>query len=174
MQKMEQNPSRRIKIEKVTLNIGAGAPGPKLEKAKALLIMLTDSKPCETKTKKRIPGWGLRPGLPIGCKVTLRRKRAEEMLAKLLQAVDNKLSPRQFDNFGNLAFGIKEYLEIPDIAYNPDIGIMGLEAAVTFCRQGYRIKKRKIKHARIPKCHLITKEEAINFIKEKYGAKVGE
>ncbi len=161
-------------MEKITLNIGTGTAGPNLEKAKALLQLLTNAKPAETKTKKRIPGWGLRPGLAIGCKVTVRRKKAEELLKKLLLAIDNKIPISRFDRFGNLAFGIREYLDIPSIEYKPEIGIIGLEVAATFCRDGYRIKNRKIKHAKIPPRHSITKEEAIEFMKKNYGVSIEE
>ncbi len=165
---------RSILIEKVTLNIGVGKPGPELEKAMKLLEMITGSKPIQTKAKKRIPNWEIRPGLPIGCKVTLRRKKAEEMLSKLLDAIDKKLKVSNFDNEGNVAFGIREYFDIPGVKYNAEIGMMGLEAAVTFKRPGYRIKVRKIKRKKIPKKHRITKEETMKFLKEKFGVQILE
>ena len=68
------NPSRDIKISKVTLNIGAGKDQTKLDKGIKLFKSITNVSPVKTITSKRIPGWGLRPGLPIGCKVTLRKK----------------------------------------------------------------------------------------------------
>lgn len=64
------NPMRNIRIEKVTLNIGAGKDQNKLDKARLLLKAITGIEPVKTVTQKRIPGWGLRPGLPIGCKIT--------------------------------------------------------------------------------------------------------
>ena len=45
----------------------------------------------------------------------------------LIEAKDNILINKQFDEFGNLAFGIHEYIDIPGIEYDPKIGIMGLE-----------------------------------------------
>src|SRR3989344_1673269 len=104
------NRMREIGIEKVSLNIGTGGPGEKLEKALKLLEKITGSKPVQTKTKLRIPTWGVRPGLVIGCKVTLRGKKAEELLGRLLKGVGNKLNKASFDNEGNVAFGIHEYL----------------------------------------------------------------
>ena len=163
-----------IQIEKVTLNIGAGKPGVELEKATTLLNELTGKKPVETKTQKRIPGWSLRPGLSIGAKVTLRGKDAEEMLKRLLEAVDLILPPKRFDNEGNFSFGIREYIDIPGTKYNLDIGIIGLEVAVTLKRPGLRIKKRALRKRKLPRRHRISKEDAINYIKEKFNVDFGE
>ena len=167
------NAMKQIRIEKVTLNLGTGEPGAKLEKAKKLLVMITGRTPIENKTNKRIPGWGLRPGLSIGTKVTIRGEEAKELLGKLLKAAENKLDSRSFDNNGNVSFGIKEYIDIPGIKYNMDIGIIGLSVAVTLGRPGTRIKIRSIKKKTIPLRHRIKKEEAIEFIKQTYGATVG-
>lgn len=167
------NAMKQIRIEKITLNIGTGEPGPKLEKAKKLLNMITGRTPIENKTNKRIPGWGLRPGLSIGTKVTLRGDEAKELLGRLLKAAENKLELRSFDNNGNVSFGVKEYIDIPGVKYNMDIGIIGLSVAVTLGRPGSRIKIRSIKKKNIPLRHRIKKEEAIEFIRQAYGTKVG-
>ena len=166
------NPSRNIKINKVTLNIGAGKDQAKLEKGIILLKSITNVSPIKTVTSKRIPGWGLRPGLPIGCKVTLRRKNAIEVLKRLIQAKDNNLRESQFDDNGNIAFGIEEYIDIPGVKYDPEIGIMGLEACVTLERNGFRIKRRKISKKKIPKKDTITKQEAIDFMKKEFNIKL--
>ena len=77
---MKAHPLRNIKIEKVTLNIGAGKNTSLLDKGLKLLKTLTGANPVKTITQKRIPAWGLRPGLPIGVKVTLRKDAAGELL----------------------------------------------------------------------------------------------
>ncbi|MEM5872754.1 MAG: 50S ribosomal protein L5, partial [Candidatus Aenigmatarchaeota archaeon] len=97
-----ENVMRRIEIDKVTINIGVGKPGEPLEKAEKLLMkMFPNRKPVRTKAKKRIEAWGIRPGLEIGLKLTLRKKEAEEALRWLLKAVNNTLKESQFDEFGN-------------------------------------------------------------------------
>jgi len=166
------NKMKQIRIEKLTLNIGVGAPGEKLDKAVKLLQTIADQKPVQTKTKKRIPTWKLRPGLQIATKVTLRRKEAQELLIRLLKAKNNKLKESKFDNQGNVSFGIPEYLDISGVEYDMSIGIIGLEAAITLTRPGFRIKKRRIHTKKLPKKHKITKKEAIEFMKAKFNIKI--
>ena len=165
---------KEIKIEKVTLNIGAGKDQARLEKGLQLLNAIGKATPIKTTTNKRIQEWGLRPGLPIGCKLTLRKDKALKLLPNLLEAVDNKLQESQFDNNGNIAFGIKEYIEIPGIKYDPKIGIMGLQVCVTLERPGFRIKRRRIMTRKIPPRHRISRQEAIDFMSKSFKVKLGE
>jgi large subunit ribosomal protein L5 len=168
------NKMKEIRIEKITLNIGVGEAGDKLEKASLLLKTLANAKPTLTSSSKRIPTWGVRPGLTIGTKVTLRGKAAEDLLKRLLVAKDNRLNPKNFDIQGNLSFGLPEYLEIPEIEYIPEVGIIGLEVSITLERPGFRVKKRKYQRKKLPKCHKITKEDAMAFIKQKYDTNITE
>jgi large subunit ribosomal protein L5 len=166
------NVMRKLKIEKVTLNVGAGKDTTKLDKGMILLKDLTGITPVKTITTKRIPAWNLRPGLPIGCKLTLRGKKAEEVVKRVLEGKNGVLKERQFDETGNVAFGIHEYIDIQSLKYNPEIGIMGFEICITFERAGYRVKKRRVKQAKLGKDHITTKAEAIEFMKEKFGIQV--
>lgn len=165
---------KNIRVEKITLNIGAGKDTSKLERGITLLSTITSATPIKTITNTRIQEWGLRPGLPIGCKLTLRKDRALRILPRLLEAVDNKLPERQFDNNGNIAFGIPEYIEIPGVKYDPKIGIMGLEVCITLERPGYRIKRRRILPRKIPAKHRISKQDAIDFMNKNFKVTVGE
>jgi len=165
---------KRIRIEKVTLNIGSGADQAKLEKSIQLLKNITSLNPVKTFTKKRIPEWGIRPGLPIGCKLTLRKESAREILVRLLAAVDNSLKTMQFDEQGNIAFGIPEYIDIPNVKYDPKIGIIGLQVCVTLERPGYRIKRRRVASRRLSHKHIIKREEAIDFMKNNFNVKIVE
>jgi len=162
------NPMKEIKIEKLTLNIGIGKPGDELERSAALLKRIANQKAVLTKTMKRIPTWSLRPNLPIATKVTLRKKHAEELLKRLLNAVHHRIPESKFDKNGNFSFGIPEYIDIEGVEYDPKIGIIGLEAAVTLERAGFRVKKRRIKRSKIRLSHKITKQEAIAFMKSKF------
>ncbi|MGB9748253.1 MAG: 50S ribosomal protein L5 [Candidatus Woesearchaeota archaeon] len=164
---------REIMIEKVTLNIGTGKNPEKLDKAILLLQRITNAKPIKTITNKRIPSWNLRPGLPVGCVVTVRKKNAEILLKRLLEGVENSLSKKQIGN-GTFSFGIKEYIDIEGMKYDPEIKVMGLEASVALERRGFRIKRRRLKQRRIGKKHLITKEETIKFLQEKFKTRIRE
>lgn len=168
------NPMRSVRIEKLTLNIGAGKDAALLAKGEKLITQLTGVKPIKTKTQKRIPGWGLRPGLPIGIKLTLRGKKAEELIPKFLTAKENKLHKTNFDQAGNVSFGIPEYIDIEGAKYDPTIGIIGLQACITFTRAGYHIKKRRIKTTKVGKRHRITPQDAKSFMEEKFKTKIEE
>ena len=95
MKDKNQNPLRKIRIEKITLNVGAGKNEDLLKKGLVLLQKLSPVKPVKTTTQKRIPGWGLRPGLAIGCKVTIR-ENTEDLLKRLVTAKDNILKEKSF------------------------------------------------------------------------------
>ncbi len=163
------NKSTQIKVAKITLNIGAGKSVDRLEKGLKLFQMLTGMQPTRTTAKKRIAGWGIRPGLPIGCKVTVRGAKAHELLKKFLGALDNNLQEKQFDDEGNISFGVKEYIDIPDVEYDPEIGVMGFQVCATLERDGFRIKKRRLQKKKVGTKHRVKKEQAIEFMKENFG-----
>jgi len=165
---------RKIRIEKLTLNVGAGKDVNKLEKGIKLIKRITGFDPVKTFTQKRIPAWGLRPGLPIGCKLTLRKGKAAELLPRLLDAKEHVLKPRQFDERGNVSFGIPEYIDISGIKYDPEIGIMGLEVCVTLARPGFRIRRRRKMVKKIPKHHQISRQDAMTFMSENFAVKIEE
>jgi large subunit ribosomal protein L5 len=167
----QENPMRKISVEKLTLNIGAGKDQAKLEKAEKLLKQITGIAPVRTKTDKRIASWGLRPGLPIGCKLTLRNQQALDMIPRLLTALDMKLNDSNFDDNGNVSFGIKEYIDIKDAKYDPEIGIIGLQATVTLKRPGFRVKQRKLLNKSIPIRHRIPRKDSMDFMKQTFGVK---
>lgn len=168
----KQNPMRNLKIEKLTLNIGAGKDQAKLDKGMKLLKNITGVQPLKNVTQKRIQAWGLRPGLPVGTKITLRGEKARELLDRLLQAKEKKLKATNFDEEGNVAFGIHEYIDVPGIKYDPEIGITGFQACVTLERPGYKLKKRRLRHMPIPKRHRITKQDAIEFMQKEFNLKL--
>lgn len=164
---------REIRIEKVTLNMGCGDNKDKIEKAAKLLEMLTERKPVITNSKRRST-FGVPKGKPIGVMLTLRGKKAEDFLRKAFYAVDNKLKSSQFDNEGNFSLGVKEYIDIQGVKYSHQVGMMGLDVAVALDRPGFSIKKRKIQKRKIPKNHRINKEEAMVWVKNKFGVGIVE
>jgi len=168
----QDNPMRNIKVQKLTLNIGTGKDQVVLEKAQKLLNAISGVTSVRTITQKRIAAWGLRPGLPIGVKVTLRKQKALTLIPKLLYAKDNKLADNNFDDNGNVSFGIKEYIDIKDVRYDPEIGSMGLQCSITLERPGTRIKNRKILKRVIPMHHRVGKEDAVKFMEHNFNVKL--
>ncbi len=168
--KKNENPLRKIRIEKLTLNVGAGKNEDLLKKGLVLLQKLSPVKPIRTITQKRIPGWGLRPGLAIGCKVTIR-KDTEALLKKLATAKENTFKASSFGPNGMFSFGIHEYIDIEGLEYDPDLKIIGFEVAVSLERPGFRVKKRKMRPTTLGKTHKITKEDAIEYV-QSLGIKV--
>ena len=159
---------RKIKLERVVLNVGGTEE--KLEKGTILLNRLTGKKPSKVKATKRIPTWGVRPGLEVGVKVTLRRKEAEEFLKRVLEGINNTLKAKQFQtNF--VSFGIKEYIEIPSMEYIREVGIMGFEVSVVFTRAGKRIVLKKVKRGK-PKRQQIDAEEIMDYFENNFQTKI--
>lgn len=162
------NPMRRVAIEKVILSAGATADS--LVKARKLLEFLTKKKAQVIATRKRIPDFDVSPGLEVGTRVTLRGNAALEMLARLLGAVENTLSRKQVaDN--HLSFGIHEYIEIPEVEYQRDIGIRGFNATIVFARKGLRVKRKKLKAGHVPRRQYVTRDEIITYMEEHFRTK---
>jgi large subunit ribosomal protein L5 len=161
-----------IRVDKVVVNIGTGKAGEPLDNAVTLIERLTGKKAVRTISRTRNPTWGLRKGLPIGTKVTLRGKEALAFLKKAFEAVGNKLNPSSFDGRGNFAFGVGEYIDFPGAKYDPKIGMLGFDVCVALRRPGYRVSKRKISPSKIGKDHIITDAEAQEFVSKAFGVKV--
>lgn len=168
-----QNKMRQIVVDKVILNIGAGVEPANVEKAVTLLNRVSGTIAVKTLGRKRIPTWNVRPGLPIGARVTLRGKKAEELLKNLLAAVDFAIPKKSFTQNG-FSFGVREYVDITGVKYDPKIGIIGLDVIVALRRPGYRVSRRKIKKAPIKSSHIITAEEAGEWAKSTFNVKERE
>ncbi len=158
-----ENAMRQIFIEKVVLS--CGAIGDNLTKAKKLLDLISASKTQVVASQKRIPDFDVRPGLEVGVQVTLRGKKAVALLNRLLGAIDNQLTLKQI-SANHFSFGIEEYIEIPGIEYQRDIGIRGLNVSVVFARKGLRVKRKKIKVGKVPKKQQVPKEEIAHYMRE--------
>ncbi|UZE93642.1 MAG: 50S ribosomal protein L5 [Candidatus Pacearchaeota archaeon] len=161
---MNEDKMREIKIDSITLHCSTSDPG-KLDKSIKLLKLIAKATPVKTLAKKRIPAFKIRPGLPIGCKVTVR-KNTNELLKMLFTGIPS-LKDKQF-NPGFLSFGVKEYIEITSIPYQRDIGIIGFDVVVKLKRPGFRITQRKRTKSKIGKKHRITKVETKEFFEKNF------
>jgi len=163
-----ENVMRIPKIEKVVLNVGG--VGEKLEKGVILLQKFSGKKPVKIVAKKRIPTWGVRPGLELGTKVTIRGPEAEELIRRALPAINNTLKEKQIrPNF--VSFGVPEYIEIPGMEYIREVGIMGFEITITFVRSGRRVNLKKVKNGKVRRQN-VTVEEIIKIMEDKFKTKI--
>jgi len=167
-----KHPMRQVRLEKLTVHIGVGQSGEALEKARTILSDLTGQRPSSQRARRTVKDFGIRKGEPIACKVTLRRDKAMQFIRRALEAVGNRLSESNFDDYGNFAFGVKEHIEMPGTKYVPELGIVGFDVIATMERPGFRVKRRRIKRSNVGKKHLVTKEEAIRFVRTSFGTDI--
>ena len=128
------------RIEKVTINMGVGEASQdkkKVQIAAAEMALIAGQKPVITIAKKSIAQFKLREGMPIGCKVTLRRERMYEFLDRLVTVAMPRirdfrgLNPKSFDGRGNYAMGLKEQIIFPEISYDQIEKVRGMDIIVT-------------------------------------------
>ncbi len=159
-------------IAKVTVNMGIGEGGERLEKAEKTLEKLTGQKPMRTYGKVNNRELGVRPGMAIGCKVTLRGQAAEDFVRRALYTRLNKVYSWSFDNQGNLQFGVSDHTTFEGERYDPDIGVFGMDVAITLEKPGHRIKHRRLLSRKVPPRHRVTRDEALAFLTEKFNMEV--
>ncbi|QNT77314.1 50S ribosomal protein L5 [Entomobacter blattae] len=124
-------------LKKIVLNMGVGeAAGDqkKLDSAYEEMMLIAGQKPVKTLAKKAIAGFKIREGLPIGCKVTLRRTRMYEFLDRLVTIALPRVrdfrglpANKGFDGCGNFAMGLKEQIVFPEINYDKVDQIRGMD-----------------------------------------------
>ncbi|MBT7542850.1 MAG: 50S ribosomal protein L5 [Gammaproteobacteria bacterium] len=127
-------------ITKITINVGLGeAVKDKkvVEQAIGDIEKISGQKPVITNAKKSIAAFSLREGMPIGCKVTLRKNKMYEFLDRLITVAIPRIrdfrgfSRKSFDGRGNYTLGIKEQIIFPEIDYEKIDSIRGLDISIT-------------------------------------------
>src|ERR1700744_6094382 len=130
------NPMQVPKLEKIVINMGVGeatADSKKLDNAVVELTLISGQKPVKTLAKKAIAGFKIRKGLPIGCKVTLRKARMYEFLERLVTIAMPRvrdfrgIQGKGFDGRGNFAMGLKEQIVFPEINYDRVDQVRGMD-----------------------------------------------
>ena len=172
MSQVTESPMKKISLEKVVLNMGIGKSGDVIDIARKALEQISGKKPSTRNAKETQREWGVRKGEPIGVAVTIRGDDAVALLKRLLEAKGNTVNGKSFDNFGNYSFGINEHIDIPDVKYDPQIGILGLGISITLTRPGYSIRKRSKHKASVGKTHVITNQESKDYLVKEYGVTV--
>ncbi|WP_259517853.1 50S ribosomal protein L5 [Halanaeroarchaeum sp. HSR-CO] len=163
---------REPRVEKVVVHMGVGQGGVDLQNAEEILEAITGQQSVRTLAKRTEPEFGIREGDPIGAKVTLRHDAAVDFLDRALATTS--LSRSQFDQTGNVSFGIEEHTDFPSQEYDPSVGIYGLDVTVNLVRPGYRVAKRDTVTRQIPSNHRLTPEDAIAYLESHYDVEVSE
>jgi large subunit ribosomal protein L5 len=135
-----KNPMEAPRISKITVNMGVGeavADKKIVDNAVKDMEAITGQKAVITKARKSVAAFKLRDGMPIGCKVTLRRERMYEFLDRLISVAIPRvrdfrgLSPRSFDGRGNYSIGVKEQIIFPEVDYDQVDAIRGMDITIT-------------------------------------------
>lgn len=133
------NAMQAPKLEKIVINMGVGEAvrdSKKVEHAARELAAITGQKPVITRSKKANAAFKLREGMPIGCKVTLRREHMYEFLDRLVNIALPRvrdfrgLNGKSFDGRGNYAIGVKEQIIFPEVDYDQVDEIRGMDIIV--------------------------------------------
>ena len=134
-----KSPMEVPRLDKIVLNMGIGeavADSKKAQTALEDLAKIAGQKPALTRSRKSIATFKLRDGMPIGCKVTLRRQRMLEFLDRLVNVALPRvrdfrgLNPKSFDGYGNYAMGIKEHIIFPEINYDEVDEVWGMDVII--------------------------------------------
>ncbi len=163
---------REPRIEKVVVHMGVGTGGRDLGDAEDILASLTGQNPVRTLAQSTEPEFDIREGDPIGAKVTLRGEQAAAFLEEALPLAE--LSSAQFDETGNVSFGIPEHTDFPDQEYDPTIGIYGLDVTVNLVRPGYRVSQRRVATRSIPDRHRMDPADAIAYLRTRFDVEVDD
>ena len=161
---------RTPEVEKVVAHMGVGTGGRELAQAEEILTELTGQQPVQTLAQSTEPEFDIREGDPIGAKVTLRGERATDFLDRALPLAS--LRAAQFDETGNVSFGLPEHTEFPSQEYDPTVGIYGLDVTVNLVRPGYRVSKRRVANRTIPSRHRLTPDDAISYLESTFDVEV--
>ena len=172
MSQKVESPMKTITVAKVVLNMGVGKSGEPIERAKRALQQIGGQQPSTRFAKATQRDWGVHKGEPIAVAVTLRRQPAINLIKRLFAAKGNQIKGSSFDNFGNLSFGIKEHIDIPGVKYDPDVGILGMDVSISLTRPGFNIRFRSKHKASVGGHHIITNQEAKEFLTKEFGIEI--
>lgn len=134
-----KNPMQVPTLEKIVINMGVGEATQdkkRVDTAAAEMMAIAGQKPVITRAKKSIASFKLREGMPIGCKVTLRRERMYEFLDRLITIALPRVrdfrgvNPKSFDGRGNYAMGLKEQIVFPEINYDRIEKVRGMDIII--------------------------------------------
>uniref|UniRef100_A0A6B2LM47 60S ribosomal protein L11 n=1 Tax=Arcella intermedia TaxID=1963864 RepID=A0A6B2LM47_9EUKA len=158
---------KKVRIEKLVVNICVGESGDKLIRAGKVLEQLTDQKGVHGKARLTVRTFGIRRNEEISVFATVRGQKAREILETALKVKEFELRENNFSDTGCFGFGIEEHIDL-GIKYDPQVGIYGMDIFVQLTRPGYNISKRKHKRGTIGRHHKVAKEDAIKWFQDEF------
>jgi len=161
------NPMRKLRIEKLLVNICVGEAGDKLVRAGKVLGQLTDQVGVNGRARLTVRTFSIRRNEEISVFATVRGAKAREILENALKVKEFELRENNFSNTGSFGFGIDEHIDL-GIKYDPSIGIFGMDIYVQLSRPGYRVSSRRSRTGKIGRNHRVTKQEAMKWFQETF------
>jgi len=161
------NPMREIIIDKLIINCNVGESGDKLTKGGKVIQQLTGQPPVFGRARYTVRSFGIRRNEKISVVTAVRGEKAREILERALKVKEYELQFTNFNATGCFGFGITEHIDL-GMKYDPSTGIFGMNFWVVLKRPGLRVARRKHARSRIGRKQRVTREEAMQWFKEKF------
>merc|ERR1712080_528669 len=169
--KGDDNVMRRVICDKLIINIAVGESGDRLTKAVRVLQQLSDQTPVENFARYTVRTFGIRRNEKIATHVTVRGAKAMDLIERGLKITDYEISAKHFSQTGNFGFGVNEHIDL-GLKYDPGTGIYGMDFFIVLKRPGFRVPNKKRKSGRLAPGHRVTKEDAMEWVRQTFNAEI--
>merc|ERR1712124_35674 len=167
----KDNVMRKVMCDKLIINIAVGESGDRLTKAIRVLQQLSDQTPVENVARYTVRTFGIRRNEKIACHVTVRGDKAMDLIERGLKITDYEISAKHFSASGNFGFGVNEHIDL-GLKYDPQTGIYGMDFYIVLKRAGFNVPKKKAKRGRMGVSHRVTKEDAMEWVRQTFNADI--
>merc|ERR1712046_446555 len=165
------NAMRKVLCDKLIINIAVGESGDRLTKAVRVLQQLSDQTPVENYARYTVRTFGIRRNEKIACHVTVRGEKAIDLIERGLKITDYEISSKHFSASGTFGFGVNEHIDL-GLKYDPATGIYGMDFYIVLRRAGFGVPKKKAKRGRLGVSHRVTKEDAMEWVRQTFNAEI--